>query len=516
VKTMNEEKHPTTTPAGMPAAGKVVTWPMPLSEKPFPRYRLTVDGVEVPVWSGRVREEIHRPADAGWTHMYNGATEWCGFARFDFSGSVEVAVTVDRDFDSAEIVPRSAGIACAVYGRTVHFRLDEPRPLTLLLDGRDREPLHLFTHRPETDVPSPEDPDVIYFGPGEHWVDTIQVRSGQTVYLDGGALVRAVLPPGAQGQRSGGVLKLVGYPGGPVINVSEADDVQIRGRGILDGTALPHSVRNLICLRRSRNVRVEGITLRNSPNWHLPIVDCDEIDVEGLCGLSGRLNSDGINCVSSRHVTVRNCFMRTHDDTYAVKTTVPDRPSEHIRYERCVAWNDWGFALGVTYETRADIRDVAFTDCDVIFARNWAIGVHATDGGGIENIRFERLGVDYPQISIDPVMGRLLVRIDNQKDCWSTEPGIASVRGILLRDIDVRGQAVDRIDIQGNDPEHPITNVCFDAVRINGEPLDAGNVAVNAHVNDWAIGRNNGRTAHRVDATPEQNGSVTPDGVSRP
>jgi hypothetical protein len=142
---------------------------------------------------------------------------------------------------------------------------------------------------------------------------------------------------------------------------------------------------------------------------------------------------------------------------------------------------------------------VAFTDCDVIFARNWAIGVHATDGGAIEDIRFERIGVDYPRISIDPVMGRLLARIDNQKDCWSTDPGIAHVRGLLLRDIDVRGQAVDHIDIQGNDAEHPIVGVRFENVRINDQPLTAGQVTVNTHVQDWTIGSDNGGTAAHHD-----------------
>ncbi len=471
---MTSHKTQTQPNVPFPAVGDgvVVTWPIPLSEKPFPLYALRVNGTDVPVWSARVREEIHKPADAGWTHMLNGRSDWCGFARFDFAASVEVAVTVARDFETVEIVPRSAGITPEIDGRTVRFSMNEPRPLTLLLDARDIEPLHLFTHRPETDIPSPDDPNVIYFGPGEHWVDTIKVRSGQTVYLDGGALVRAVLPAGAQGRRSGGVLKLVGYPGGPVLDVSDASGVHIHGRGILDGTALPHPARNLIRLHRSRRIRIEGITLRNSPNWHLPIVDCDEIEVDGLCGLSGRLNSDGINCVSSRHVCVRNCFMRTHDDTYAVKTTVPDRPSEHIRYERCVAWNDWGFALGVTYETRADIRDVVFEDCDVIFARNWAIGIHATDGGTVENIRFERITVDYPAISIEPVMGRLLVRIDNLKDSWSTDGGIAQVRGILLRDVDVRGQAVTEVDIRGSDSTHPIADVRLERVRVNGAPLD--------------------------------------------
>ncbi len=465
------------------AAGAVVTWLMPLTEKPFPLYTLDVNGTAVPVWSARVREEIHKPEGAGWTHMLNGRTEWCGFARFDFAGSVEVAVTVARDFTRAEIVPRSAGITPTVEGRTVRFRMDEPRPLTLLLDGQDAEPLHLFTHRPEREIPSPDDPNVIYFGPGEHWVDTINVRSGQTVYLDGGAIVRATLPAGAKG-RQGGVLNLFSYSG-PVLDVSEAQDVRICGRGILDGTLLPHPARNLIRLNRSQRVRVEGVTLRNSPNWHLPIVNCDEVAVEGLCGISGRLNSDGINCVSSRNVTVRDCFIRGHDDSFVVKTTIPDCPASNIRYERCVAWNDWGYAFGVSYETRSDIRDVQFLDCDVIFSRNWAVGIHVADGGTVEEILFERMTIDYPQTAIVPVMGRVWAKIDNQKDVWATDKLIGRVRRVTLRDIDVRGADIPAAAIHGNDAEHLIEDIRFEGVSLNGRPFtvaDPAHVRANAHV----------------------------------
>jgi hypothetical protein len=470
-------------PQNPEAETAVITWPMPLTEKAFPLYTLAVNGVPVPVWSARVREEIHKPEGAGWTHMLNGRTDWCGFARFDFAGSVEIVITVARDFQQAQIAPRSAGITPTVDGRTLRFRLDAPRSLTLLLDGQDAEPLHLFSHRPEVDLPASDDPNVLYFGPGEHWVDTIKVESGQTVYLDGGAIVRGVLPAGIKG-RQGGVLNLFSYPG-PVLDVSDAQDVRICGRGILDGTLLPHPARNLIRLTRSQRVRVEGVTLRNSPNWHLPIVDCDEVTVDGLCGISGRLNSDGINCVSSRAIRVRDCFIRGHDDSFAVKTTLPDRPAQDIRYERCVAWNDWGFALGVTYETRADIRDVSFTDCDVIFARNWPIGIHATDGGTVEDILFERVTVDYPRTTIAPEMSRVLVRVDNHKDVWSTAPGIAQVRRITLRDIDVRGQGVPTVELSGQDADHPIDGVHFDGVVINGHPLDPADpaqVRANEHV----------------------------------
>ncbi len=408
--------------AGATTMGKVTTWAIPLTESPFPLYKVQVGGVTVPVWSARVREQISSPADTGWTHMLNGPTDWCGFARFDFSGTVEVTVTVDRDFSKADILPRSAGITADVKGRTVRFRMDKPRQITVLLDGSDKEPLHLFTHRPEVNAPKPEDPNVIYFGPGEHWVNTIKVKSGQTVYLHGDAIVRGVLPAGASGKRSG-VLNLYYYPG-PVIDVAEVQDVRICGRGILDGTLLPHPAKNLIRLGRSQRVRVEGVTLRNSPNWNIPIVDCDDVTIEGVCGISGRLNSDGINCVSSSNITVRDCFIRNHDDSFVVKTTNPELKAENIRYERCVAWNDWGYAFGISYETRANIRNVRFTDCDVIFARNWPIGVHVSDSGTVEDVIFERMSVEYPKSSCDDHMGRALVKIDNQKDVWAKDSGV--------------------------------------------------------------------------------------------
>ncbi len=458
----------------------VITWAMPLTEKPFPLYALAVDGVAVSVWRARVREEIHKPEGAGYTHMLNGPTDWAGFARFDFDGSVEIAVTVERDFDSAQIVPRSAKITPTVDGRTIRFRLNEPRALTLLLDGGDTDALHLLTHRPETDAPSPDDPNVVYFGPGEHWVNSLCLKSGQTLYLHGGAIVRAVLPAGIEGKQ-GGVLNLYSYPG-PVVHVNEAEGVRICGRGILDGTLLPHPARNLLRLTQSTNVRVEGITLRNSPNWHLPIVDCYGVHVEGLSGISGRLNSDGINTVSSRDVLVRDCFIRGHDDSFAVKATLPGRVSENIRYERCTAWNDWGYAFGVTYETRADIRHVCYADCDAVFARNWAIGVHVSDSGTVEDIRFENMTVDYPRTGIDPEMSRKLVQIDNHKDVWGKDPEVGRVRDILLKNIDIRGVDVPPVVIEGHDAAHPIENVYFENVTVNGAPLDPARVKRNEFV----------------------------------
>lgn len=470
------------------AAG-VTTWPRPLNERPFSLCTLSVNGVVVPVWTARVRQAVVQPEGCGWTHAYQGPAEEAGFARFDFAGTAEIEILVGRDFRQAEILPRAAGIVPAVEGRRLRFRLQEPRPLTLLLDGRDTQALHLFARRPETDVPSPGDPNVVYFGPGEHWVSTIRLTSGQTLYLDGGAVLRAVLPAGTQGRDGGRLPGLTSYPGA-VILADGAHDIRIRGRGIIDASLLPHPGYSCIALNASQRLRLEGLTLRDAAGWNVVIQDCDKVTVEQVTGISGRLNSDGINTVSSRQVRVRDCFMRTHDDTYAVKTMLPGRPAEEIRYDRCVAWNDWGFALGVTYETRARIRDLRFTDCDVVFARNWAIGVHAADSATVSDVLFDGVAVEYPATTLAPMLGCALVRIDNHPDMWTSDPEVGRVSRIVLRRVSARGRDVPPVQLEGADASHPLADLRFEAVTINGHPLDptdSAQLQANPHVRGLAV-----------------------------
>ena len=57
-------------------------------------------------------------------------------------------------------------------------------------DGR-KGPLLLFANPLETDTPKQGDPNVVYFGPGVHKPEKIALQSGQTLYLAGGALVKA-------------------------------------------------------------------------------------------------------------------------------------------------------------------------------------------------------------------------------------------------------------------------------------------------------------------------------------
>ena len=449
---------------------KVQTWPIPFTEMRSKVYAVEVEGVKVPVWLARVREAINSTA-GGWTHMLSGPTDWASFARFDAVYPVTVTVKVSTPFATAEILPRSAGVKATVEGNTVRFRMGEPRHLTLLLDDRDEHPLHLFCREMETDVPSPDDPNLIYFGPGEHWVNTITPKSGQTVYLHGGAIVRGTIPEGAPASVGTGVLKLVSFRMKPIVNIAGVENVTVRGRGILDGTCLPHPGTSLISISRSKNIRLEGVMLRNSPGWQLPISQSQDVTVENLACLSGRVNGDGVNCVESTRIRVRRTFVRSQDDSFVVKTMSPDHPAKDIVYEQCVAWNDLGYAFGVSYETRSDISDVTFRDCDVLYGRNWPLGIHVSDGGTIGPIRFERIGVHYPRSSFDPQIGREAIKMEVVKDEWGHDEQRGHIRDVTFRNIDFTGTDVPSMRVRGYDAEHRIENLLFENVQVNGKKL---------------------------------------------
>lgn len=459
---------------------RVVTWPMPHTEMRSDHYSLSAGGVEVPVWLARVREAINRLDGNSWSCMLGGPTEWASFARFNAEYPVEVTVTLHHSVETVELLPASAGLQAEREGDTVRFTLDRPRHITLCINGTDEHPLHLFCREPEVAAIVEASDDLIYFGPGEHWVDTIVLKSGQSLYLDGGAILRAVLPAGATGTR-GGVLNLTSYQK-PVIVIANAENVRVYGRGIIDGGCLPHPAKSLIVVHNSSNVHIEGITLHNSPSWHMPIMQSRNVTIDNVACISGRLNSDGINCVGSRDVTVRNTFVRGHDDSFVVKTMNAQYPASDIVYENCTAWNDWGFAFGISYETRAAIHDIVFRDCEVIYARNWPLGIHVSDSGTIGPVLFERINIHYPKTDLPPVMERQCIRLDIVQDVWGKDSERGHIQNVSLRDISISGEDIPPLLLHGADKEHLIENVRLINVNLNGRQVtSASDEAINSN-----------------------------------
>ena len=112
-------------------------------------------------------------------------------------GTVTVTVSCPEVIGSAKVLPSSWKITPIIQGKSLSLTLSEPKPLTIEVNGNWVRSLHLFANPPEAQAPKPGDPNVVFFGPGIHEVSHLVVTNNQTVYVAGGAIVRAVIGAGS-------------------------------------------------------------------------------------------------------------------------------------------------------------------------------------------------------------------------------------------------------------------------------------------------------------------------------
>ncbi len=298
-------------------AGSATVWPAPRGEELSARYSVRVEGEAPPVHLLRVAPG---DPDLRWKAMDDKAGsaryfEEAAFVTFDMTGTVAVEVDCAGPVRSARILPSVLAVVPRIEGRTVAFELSAPGHVTLEVDDDWVHSLHVFANPPEVAPPCPGDPGVLYFGPGIHEVSHVEVGSGTTVYIAGGAVVRGVI---GQGEPYG----ISGYSGlktyTPTFQL-EGRDICVRGRGIIDGARSTTHARNLLLVKGS-DISVEGVILRDSSTWTIPIRGSDRVTIRNVKLLGYRANSDGIDVCNSRDVTVEDCFIRTLDDLIVVKT----------------------------------------------------------------------------------------------------------------------------------------------------------------------------------------------------
>jgi hypothetical protein len=434
-------------------------------------FTVVVEGKSVPVYVAKVA-----PADPQrrWKAMDDKANsadffETAAFSYFDMTGPVTVKVTCPEAIKSVKILPSSYGIAPLIEGESLTFSLSIPRHLTIEVNGDWVGSLHLFANPPEANAPKAGDPNVVFFGPGVHEVKHLVVTNNQTVYVAGGAVVRGVIGPEEQFQISS-------YSGLRTYSPTfllRGTNINFRGRGIIDGSRCTTHARNLIQVQGS-DINLEGVILRDSSTWNIPIRRCDRVTVKNLKLLGYRANSDGIDICSSRDVTVEGCFIRTLDDLIVVKTDKGQGEAKRIVARDCVLWNEVAHALSIGAELRENVDDVLFTNCDVIHdkGREWTLRVYHCDSARITNVRFEDLRIEESP---------RLISLWIDKAFWTKDAERGHIDGVLFRNIRATADPV-RVELKGFDETHAVENVRFENVVANGNALTAENIKTNGFV----------------------------------
>jgi hypothetical protein len=446
----------------------VTIYPAPAEEQLSQDFELTIGGRAVPVYSCRVSA---MPFNRLWPGHQRplDQTELASFAYWDMAGPVEVEAVSRRPVESAAVRPSARGIRARVEGNRIRFRVPAPGPITVEVNGAHHA-LHLFADAPAPAPPKADDPSVRYFGPGVHRPGRIELENNQTVYIAGGAVVYGS------------------------IQATGASHIKVLGRGILDASGFergqgPGCVRFTNC----RDVVVDGVILRDPDVWCLSTFGCSDVTIADvkLIGL-WRYNSDGIDICNSQDVVIRDCFVRSFDDSIAIKglrrrdATEEPAPVRGVTVERCVVWNDWGRALEIGAETVApEIADIVFRDCDIVRTDYAAMDIQHGDRAAIRNIRYEGIRLEIDDVNFPPTIQetdeakfeapgdwcpRLLV-IEIVSTMWNRDSVRGTVDNVTLRNVTVTGKHRPPSRVQGFDADHEVRGVTIEGLRFNGRAV---------------------------------------------
>jgi polygalacturonase len=200
----------------------------------------------------------------------------------------------------------------------------------------------------------------------------------------------------------------------PLVGAKDCDDLEISGVGTFDGQGDPWWVierrvksearakglpdaeigrPRMVVFEHCRRVRLEGVTLANSPMYHFVPFRCEDVTVDGITILapSNSPNTDGIDPSVSRRVLIAHCRIDTGDDCIAVKAgSQGSGPAEEILVTDCTFLHGHGCSIGS--DTDAGVRNMTVQRCTF---DGTDIGVRLKSrrgrGGLVENITYTDL-----------------------------------------------------------------------------------------------------------------------------
>lgn len=493
----------------------LITYKAPEQEKKSETFELFVNDQSVFVYQARVSKSPINQIWPGYQRPLN-QTELSSFSYFDFEGIVKIRINSVRDIQSVRVLPQEYGIIPKVQGNTIEFEIN--RPMQCIVEVNDyHSVLNLFANPIEDFKVDKKDPKVHYFGPGIHEAGVIEVKTDETVFIDGGAVVYGV------------------------INSENAKNIKITGRGILDASKIERDAAPLMLnLYRVKNGYVNGIIFRDPHMWTAITGECDSIEINNIkmIGL-WRYNADGIDFSNSNNCSIRNSFIRSYDDPIVVRG-MPDYDNEpynvieNFKADSCVLWADWGRGMEIGASTAFDtLRNVRFSNIYIPYFTTAAMDIQACDRGYITDVQYENIYIgdaikdsimlgDLPIVS--NAWGKIIV-MGLYNSYYSTDTIQGKISNISFRNIrynpsDLKGMYLHEYDsskviddphnfirdnmyfgdikfnstqpnliyLSGYDATHDISNISISGLYMNGKLItDESMIGKNAFVKNVTI-----------------------------
>ena len=187
------------------------------------------------------------------------------------------------------------------------------------------------------------------------------------------------------------------------ISVTDGQDIEISGEGTIDGQGkawwaafeADHNMTHrpyMIKLYNCKRVRVQGVTLSNSPMFHLVPQNCTDVTIQGITikSPSNAHNTDGID-PSGWNYLITDCTIDAGDDNIAVKPGSGRTPGDkNYTITNCKFLHGHGMSIGSG--TSGGIEDLRVSNCS-FDGTDSGIRIKTARGRGglLQNLTYENL-----------------------------------------------------------------------------------------------------------------------------
>jgi len=342
-------------------------------------YRVFVNGEEIPVYTCRISKYPFNRIWPGHQREFN-QTESASYVNIVSDEEIKIEVISKLQYKKAFIKPYSKNVECEEKDGKISFALTENGHYVLECDDYHHL-LYIFNSKP-IKAPKPEEV-THYFGAGIHFAGKITLNSNESIYIDKDALVYGC------------------------VYAENAENIHIFGNGILDDSAeerfsnlgYENFTNGNIKFYDCRNIKIEGVGMKNSAIWCLNFFGCFGVSVDNIKIFGQwRYNTDGIDIVNSQDVYINNSFIHSFDDTITIKGI--DRYSHinntNIHIDNCILWCDWGKCCEIGIETACrEYKNISFKSCDILRGGNTALDISNGDYAEVHDIIFENINVEF-------------------------------------------------------------------------------------------------------------------------
>lgn len=318
----------------------------------------------------------------------------------------------------------------------------------------------------------------VYFPPGKFISGPVRLRSGVSILLDDGAVwfgsrsrddyTRPKDSEGASASKARALIEGYGL-----------ENITIRGGGMIDINGDAFKQKDAyrpkgLHLERCRDVRIEGIRLRNAGSWMQHYRLCENVTISNINVFNhASYNNDGLNVDSCRRVHIEGCTIDSDDDGIVLKS-LSQQPCEDVVIRDCaVSSHCNGIKLGT--ESGGGFVRISVASCRVtspaktkaIYGRDRGlagIALEIVDGGRLEDVTVE-------DVSIRGVSVPIFLRLGNRARTYTDgqeKPGVGTFRGVKLSRITAEGTSNIGCSITGL-PGHPIEGVALEDIRLEFE-----------------------------------------------